>query len=69
VKVAIFEQFKILLRYRLDRCCAAGETFDDLLRKADAALYAAKRDGKNSYREANFLGAGAVGSGNPSRAR
>jgi diguanylate cyclase (GGDEF)-like protein len=35
-------------------CCAGGETFDDLLRKADAALYAAKRDGKNGYREAAF---------------
>lgn len=33
-------------------CCADGETLDELLQKADAALYAAKRDGKNTYREA-----------------
>ncbi len=33
-------------------CCTDGETLDDLLRKADAALYVAKREGKNTYREA-----------------
>ena len=33
-------------------CCTDGETLDDLLRQADAALYAAKRDGKNTYRVA-----------------
>ncbi|PKO63774.1 MAG: hypothetical protein CVU23_09635, partial [Betaproteobacteria bacterium HGW-Betaproteobacteria-17] len=33
-------------------CCADGETLDDLLKKADAALYAAKRDGKHTFREA-----------------
>ena len=33
-------------------CCSDGETLEDLLRKADAALYAAKRDGKSTYREA-----------------
>jgi diguanylate cyclase (GGDEF)-like protein len=38
-------------------CCSTGETLDDLLRKADAALYAAKRDGKNTYREAGSTGA------------
>jgi diguanylate cyclase (GGDEF)-like protein len=37
-------------------CCSNGETFDDLLSKADAALYAAKRDGKSTYREADSLG-------------
>lgn len=37
-------------------CCSSGETLDDLLRKADAALYAAKRDGKNTYREAGSAG-------------
>ncbi|MDO9466220.1 MAG: diguanylate cyclase [Thiobacillus sp.] len=33
-------------------CCADGETLNDLLQKADAALYAAKRDGKHTFREA-----------------
>ncbi|MDZ7596429.1 MAG: diguanylate cyclase [Thiobacillus sp.] len=33
-------------------CCADGETLNDLLKKADAALYAAKRDGKRTFREA-----------------
>ncbi|MHB1213814.1 MAG: diguanylate cyclase domain-containing protein [Thiobacillus sp.] len=33
-------------------CCADGDTLNDLLKKADAALYAAKREGKNTYREA-----------------
>lgn len=33
-------------------CCTDGETLDDLLKKADAALYAAKREGKHTYREA-----------------
>jgi diguanylate cyclase (GGDEF)-like protein len=34
-------------------CCADGETLNDLLKRADAALYAAKRDGKHTYREAD----------------
>ena len=38
-------------------CCADGETLKDLLKRADAALYAAKRDGKHTFREA---GASAV---------
>ena len=33
-------------------CCTDGETLNDLLKKADAALYAAKREGKSTYREA-----------------
>ncbi|MBI3433449.1 MAG: diguanylate cyclase [Hydrogenophilales bacterium] len=33
-------------------CCADGETLNDLLKKADTALYAAKRDGKHTFREA-----------------
>jgi diguanylate cyclase (GGDEF)-like protein len=34
--------------------CRAGEkTLEDLLKKADTALYVAKRDGKNTYREAD----------------
>ena len=33
-------------------CCAGSETLDALLKKADAALYAAKRDGKHTFREA-----------------
>lgn len=33
-------------------CCSDGETLNDLLKKADAALYAAKRDGKHTFREA-----------------
>ncbi len=36
----------------LAMCCSGGETLDDLVRKADAALYDAKRDGKSTYREA-----------------
>jgi diguanylate cyclase (GGDEF)-like protein len=38
-------------------CCAGEETLNDLLKKADAALYAAKRDGKSTYREAGVSGA------------
>jgi diguanylate cyclase (GGDEF)-like protein len=38
-------------------CCSEGETLDDLLKKADAALYAAKREGKSTYREASSAGA------------
>jgi diguanylate cyclase (GGDEF)-like protein len=37
-------------------CCTDGETLDDLLKKADAALYAAKRDGKHTFREADASG-------------
>lgn len=37
-------------------CCVEGETLEDLIRKADAALYAAKRDGKRTYREAESSG-------------
>lgn len=37
-------------------CCAGRETLDDLLKKADTALYAAKRDGKNTYRDADASG-------------
>lgn len=37
-------------------CFAGQETLDDLLKKADAALYAAKRDGKHTYREATISG-------------
>jgi len=37
-------------------CCAGGETLNDLLKKADAALYAAKRDGKCTFREAGAAG-------------
>ncbi len=37
-------------------CCAGKETLDELLKKADAALYAAKRDGKHTYREAEASG-------------
>ncbi len=36
--------------------CANGGTLDDLLKKADAALYAAKRDGKHTFREAGASG-------------
>lgn len=37
-------------------CCADGETLEALLKKADAALYAAKRNGKHTYREAGTPG-------------
>ena len=33
-------------------CCADNETLDELFKKADAALYAAKREGKHTFREA-----------------
>lgn len=34
-------------------CRAGKETLEDMLKKADTALYVAKRDGKNTYREAD----------------
>ena len=34
-------------------CCPGTESLDALLKKADAALYAAKREGKNTFREAD----------------
>lgn len=34
-------------------CCEDGDTLDALLKKADAALYAAKRDGKGTFRQAD----------------
>jgi PleD family two-component response regulator len=34
-------------------CCEGEETLSSLLKKADAALYAAKREGKNTFREAD----------------
>ena len=37
-------------------CCSADETLSDLLKQADAALYAAKREGKHTYREASASG-------------
>jgi len=37
-------------------CCADSETLNNLLKRADAALYAAKRDGKNTFREAHASG-------------
>jgi len=37
-------------------CCAGEETLSGLLNEADAALYAAKRDGKSTYREADLSG-------------
>jgi diguanylate cyclase (GGDEF)-like protein len=37
-------------------CCAGKDTLDDLLKQADAALYAAKREGKNTFREADASG-------------
>jgi diguanylate cyclase (GGDEF)-like protein len=39
-------------------CCAGtdGETLAALLKKADAALYTAKREGKRTYREADASG-------------
>ena len=37
-------------------CCAGEETLEQLFKKADAALYAAKRDGKHTFREAAVSG-------------
>ena len=37
-------------------CCGGSDTLDDMLKKADAALYAAKRDGKSTFREADASG-------------
>jgi diguanylate cyclase (GGDEF)-like protein len=37
-------------------CCAGEETLSGLLNEADVALYAAKRDGKSTYREAGLSG-------------
>ena len=37
-------------------CCAEGDTLDTLLKQADTALYAAKRDGKHTFREAGASG-------------
>ncbi|MBU4499378.1 MAG: diguanylate cyclase [Gammaproteobacteria bacterium] len=37
-------------------CDAGKETLDDLLKRADTALYAAKREGKNTFREADAPG-------------
>jgi diguanylate cyclase (GGDEF)-like protein len=37
-------------------CCAGSETLNELLKKADAALYAAKREGKHTFREADASG-------------
>ena len=37
-------------------CCAADETLNDLFKKADEALYAAKREGKNTFRVADAPG-------------
>jgi diguanylate cyclase (GGDEF)-like protein len=37
-------------------CCAGNETLNDLLKRADTALYDAKRDGKRTYREADASG-------------
>jgi diguanylate cyclase (GGDEF)-like protein len=37
-------------------CCSGKETMDDLLKQADTALYAAKRGGKNTFREADTSG-------------
>lgn len=34
-------------------CCEDGDTLDALLKKADAALYTAKRDGKGTFRQAD----------------
>lgn len=34
-------------------CCEDGDTLDALLKKADAALYVAKRDGKGTFRQAD----------------
>jgi diguanylate cyclase (GGDEF)-like protein len=36
--------------------CAGADTLDDLLKQADAALYTAKREGKNTFREADASG-------------
>ncbi|MDZ4350405.1 MAG: diguanylate cyclase [Xanthomonadaceae bacterium] len=40
----------------LATCNAGKETLDDLLKRADTALYAAKREGKNTFREADASG-------------
>jgi len=52
IPLATGESARIGASVGIAMCCAGDETLDELLKKADAALYAAKRDGKNTYREA-----------------
>ena len=43
------ENDKVTGSYGIEVCSEVGDTYDDLLRKADYALYQAKSGGKNQF--------------------
>jgi diguanylate cyclase (GGDEF)-like protein len=53
IPLAAGETARIGASVGIAMCCDGEETLSSLLKKADAALYAAKREGKNTFREAD----------------